>query len=377
MPTFHCVPSWLIRVDNLAHPALREPLIDSPHLKAWVISIMDIELTIDQAMNQIILQAVMRSESKCYEGFFANGFPQHNYRLSFFFFDTDHCSNSTKCSRSGTALSDEIISFDLPFMINIFALSSLVLATLHMAVAPASAHGYVSHPPSRQALCRDVPVPGYGDLVGRSFQRGPPRSRPSLLHVDTHSAARHATWEYFILTEHNTKLASFDDGGAVPPRTVVHQVPLHGYTGRQTILARWNIADTPATFYACVDLNINPTNTATAVAGAAAAQQPIGIPLAGPGLGLARANGSSSAMRALRHAPDIIAYCSVVFSLRAEGPNRYFLYYQLVTPQVPNRPSQRSGNRAPRDDFSRGTKTTSGKAFWRHRHAMSIQMGRF
>ncbi|KAJ6610137.1 hypothetical protein B0H10DRAFT_2438166 [Mycena sp. CBHHK59/15] len=284
MPTFHCVPSWLIRVDNLAHPALREPLIDSPHLKAWVISIMDIELTIDQAMNQIILQA-------------------HNYRLSFFFFDTDHCSNSTKCSRSGTALSDEhyieniqIISFDLPFMINIFALSSLVLATLHMAVAPASAHGYVSHPPSRQALCRDVPVPGCGDLVGRSFQGGPPRSRPSLLHVDTHSAARHATWEYFILTEHNTKLASFDDGGAVPPRTVVHQVPLHGYTGRQTILARWNIADTPATFYACVDLNINPTNTATAVAGAAAAQQPIGIPLAGPGLGLARANGSSSAM---------------------------------------------------------------------------------
>ncbi|KAJ6598032.1 hypothetical protein B0H10DRAFT_1959451 [Mycena sp. CBHHK59/15] len=82
-----------------------------------------------------------------------------------------------------------------------------------------------------------------------------------------------------------SELASFDDGGAVPPRTVVHQVPLHGYTGRQTILARWNIADTPATFYACVDLNINPTNTATAVAGAAAARQPIGIPLAGPGLG--------------------------------------------------------------------------------------------
>ncbi|KAJ7911290.1 hypothetical protein B0H13DRAFT_2328509 [Mycena leptocephala] len=37
-------------------------------------------------------------------------------------------------------------------MINIFALSSLVLATLHMAVAPASAHGYVDHPPSRSGL---------------------------------------------------------------------------------------------------------------------------------------------------------------------------------------------------------------------------------
>ncbi|KAJ6553894.1 hypothetical protein B0H10DRAFT_1968012 [Mycena sp. CBHHK59/15] len=202
-------------------------------------------------------------------------------------------------------------------MINIFALSSLVLATLHMAVAPASAHGYVSHLPSRQALCRDVPVPGCGDVkyepqsveaLKGSFKcngdgvrfhelNEEHLSRPSLLHVDAHSAARHPTWEYFILTEHNTKLASFDDGGAVPPRTVVHQVPLHGYTVRQTILAHWNITDTPATFYPRVDLNINPTNTATAVAGAAAAQQPIGIPLAGPGLG-----------RALGHAPDIITF---------------------------------------------------------------------
>ncbi|KAJ6614082.1 hypothetical protein B0H10DRAFT_2221690 [Mycena sp. CBHHK59/15] len=261
-------------VDNLAHPALREPLIDSPHLKAWVISIMDIELTIDQAMNQIIPQA-------------------HNYRLSFFFFDTDHRSNSTKCSRSGTALSDEhyieIISFDLPFMINIFALSSLVLATLHMAVAPASAHGYYE-PQSVEALKGSFKCNGDGVRFHELNEEH--LSRPSLLHVDAHSAARHPTWEYFILTEHNTKLASFDDSGAVPPRTVAHQVPLHGYTGRQTILARWNIADTLATFYACVDLNINSTNTAMAVAGAAAEWH---TPR-GAGAGLARANGSSSAM---------------------------------------------------------------------------------
>ncbi|KAJ7305462.1 hypothetical protein DFH08DRAFT_825153 [Mycena albidolilacea] len=69
-PTFHCVPSWLIRVDNLAHPALREPLIDSPHLKAWVISIIDIELTNDQTMNPTILQAVMRSEVEMLRGVF-------------------------------------------------------------------------------------------------------------------------------------------------------------------------------------------------------------------------------------------------------------------------------------------------------------------
>jgi chitin-binding protein len=172
-------------------------------------------------------------------------------------------------------------------MMNIFALSSLVLATLHMAVAPVSAHGYVSHPPSRQILCRDVPVPGCGivkyepqsvEAPKGSFKCNGNGTRfhelnEEHLWVDYFTSvhpggaplsftwtltAPHATatWEYFILTEHNTKLASFDDGGARPPHTVVHQVPLHGYTGRQTILARWNIADTPFAFYACVDLNI-------------------------------------------------------------------------------------------------------------------------
>ena len=106
---------------------------------------------------------------------------------------------------------------------------------------------------------------------------------------------RTSTWEYFILTEGNVFLASFDSHGSIPPYIVEHVVPLNGYTGKQTILARWNIADTPAAFYACVDLDIEPTDTATAVAGAAATQLPIGMPLAGPGLGLARTNGSTSA----------------------------------------------------------------------------------
>ncbi|KAJ6565063.1 hypothetical protein B0H10DRAFT_2200532 [Mycena sp. CBHHK59/15] len=179
-------------------------------------------------------------------------------------------------------------------MINIFALSSLVLATLHMAVAPASAHGYVSHPPSRQALCRDVPIPGCSDV---KYEPQSVEALKGSFKCNGDGVRFHElNEEHLIISTWSTQLASFDDGGAVPPRTVVHQVPLHGYTGRQTILARWNITDTPATFYPCVDLNINPTNTATAVAGAAAAQQPIGIPLAGPGLGLAWANGSSSAM---------------------------------------------------------------------------------
>jgi len=210
-------------------------------------------------------------------------------------------------------------------MINIFTLSSLALATLHMAVVPASAHGYISQPPSRQALCRDVPVPGCGDVkyepqsveaVKGSFECNGNGARFHQLNDEAlwtdyfsvvpgvaplsftwtltmpHSTS---TWEYFILTEDRVLLTEFNDGGATPDFTVVHHVPLNGYTGRQTILARWNIADTPAAFYACVDLDIIPTDTATAVAGAAATQLPIGMPLAGPGLGLARTNGSSSA----------------------------------------------------------------------------------
>ncbi|KAJ6493249.1 immunoglobulin E-set [Mycena sanguinolenta] len=201
-------------------------------------------------------------------------------------------------------------------MLNIFALSSLALATLHMAVAPASAHGYVSHPPSHQALCRDVSVPGCGDVKYEPqsveapkgsfkcngdgarfhelneehlwvdfFTQVNPGGAPLTFTWTLTMPHRTTTWEYFVLTEHNTLLASFDDGGAIPPSTVEHQVSLGDRTGRQTVLARWNIADTPAAFYACVDLDIIP-NTATVVAGAAATQLPIGIRFAEPGLGL-------------------------------------------------------------------------------------------
>ena len=49
-------------------------------------------------------------------------------------------------------------------MINIFALSSLALAMLHMVMVPAYTHSYVSHLPSRQALCSNLQVPGCGDV---------------------------------------------------------------------------------------------------------------------------------------------------------------------------------------------------------------------
>src|SRR3954447_13246727 len=40
-----------------------------------------------------------------------------------------------------------------------------VAASLFVAVAPASAHGYISSPPSRQANCASGAVSGCGDIV--------------------------------------------------------------------------------------------------------------------------------------------------------------------------------------------------------------------
>ncbi|KAF7336454.1 Lytic polysaccharide monooxygenase [Mycena sanguinolenta] len=190
-------------------------------------------------------------------------------------------------------------------MINVFALSSLVLATLHMA-APASAHGYVSQPPSRQALCRDVPVPGCGDVRWEpqsveapkgSFEcngngaRFPQLNDNALwkdyfttvrpdgpLHFTWTLTAPHrtSTWEYFVLTDGDPiQITEFDDHGAIPPTTVTHPVDLRGYSGRQTILARWNIADTINAFYACVDLDIVLADIAAPDADAAAPQIPL------------------------------------------------------------------------------------------------------
>ncbi|KAJ7625815.1 immunoglobulin E-set [Roridomyces roridus] len=171
---------------------------------------------------------------------------------------------------------------------NIFALSVFVTVSLSMVVAPVAAHGYVTHPPSRQAFCRELNVPGCGEVKWEpqsveapkgSFEcNGNGKWFPELkneglwedyytrvhpvadaIPFTWHLTAPHKTsnWEYFIRTpEGHKELASFEDFGAMPPATVVQQVPLHGYTGRQTILARWNIFDTENTFYACVDVDI-------------------------------------------------------------------------------------------------------------------------
>lgn len=170
-----------------------------------------------------------------------------------------------------------------------------VLGSLLVVSSPARAHGYVSYPPSRQAMCAQGRVPNCGQIVyepqsveGPKGQRNchggvgrfailndnsinwPTTSVGNTVTFTWTLTAQHATstWEYYI---GNSRIAVFDDGGRRPPATVSHTVNLGGRTGRHTLLAIWNIADTPNAFYSCVDLQIggggnpnpNPTTPPT------------------------------------------------------------------------------------------------------------------
>src|SRR4029450_12475944 len=155
-----------------------------------------------------------------------------------------------------------------------------VLASLFVAVQPASAHGYISSPPSRQANCARGAVANCGDIIyepqsveapkgsmqcnggGSRFavlndksRNSPAASVGQIVTFNWVLTARHATstWDYFI---GGRLLASFNDGGAQPGATKTHTVSMGGFSGRQTLLARWNIADTAMAFYSCVDLQI-------------------------------------------------------------------------------------------------------------------------
>jgi chitin-binding protein len=161
-----------------------------------------------------------------------------------------------------------------------------VLGSFFVAITPAQAHGYVSSPPSRQAQCARGIVANCGDVQWEpqsveaakgSMQCNGGGSRFAVLNDNNRGwqvtsvgssvtftwtlTARHSTrdWEYFI---GGTRVGYVNDGGRQPGASVSHNVNLGGFSGRQTLLARWNINDTGMAFYACVDLQIGggPTN---------------------------------------------------------------------------------------------------------------------
>ncbi|MFI5893042.1 lytic polysaccharide monooxygenase [Actinoplanes sp. NPDC051513] len=155
-----------------------------------------------------------------------------------------------------------------------------VLGSSLAVASPASAHGYVSTPPSRQALCASGAVTDCGPIQfepqtveglkgSRSCDGGvaqwsvlsdesrnwPAKSVGSSVTFTWVLTARHRTadWVYYI---DGTKVATFDGGNAQPDAVVSHTVDLSKFPGRQKVLAVWNIGDTANAFYNCVDLNV-------------------------------------------------------------------------------------------------------------------------
>ncbi|MGW4463126.1 lytic polysaccharide monooxygenase [Micromonospora sp. NPDC004704] len=185
--------------------------------------------------------------------------------------------------------------------LSLLTVAALITSTLVVA-APAQAHGYISSPPSRQANCAQGRVANCGQIqwepqsvegpkglrnchaniahfsvLSDESRNWPATSVGTSLTFNWVLTARHSTstWEYYI---GNQRVALFNDNGRQPGATVSHQVNLSGFSGRQKLLAIWNIADTANAFYSCVDLQIggggggnptpppNPTPTPTRTA---------------------------------------------------------------------------------------------------------------
>nr|WP_040751486.1 lytic polysaccharide monooxygenase [Nocardia transvalensis] len=154
-------------------------------------------------------------------------------------------------------------------------IAPIVLAVLPAATA--GAHGYISSPLSRQAQCAKGEV-SCGDITYEPQSVEGPKGLKNCgankypeLDDDSKgwkvqdvagkvdftwtNTAQHKTsdWEYFI---GDTQVAKVDGKNELPGDTVTHSVDLSKFSGKQKLLAVWNIADTSNAFYSCVDLNI-------------------------------------------------------------------------------------------------------------------------
>ena len=168
------------------------------------------------------------------------------------------------------------------------ALAAAVLAAPLIAVivpaSPASAHGWITSPPSRQEQCKSGAVANCGDIIYEpqsveapkgSMQCNGGGARFGVLNDDNKgwrvtsinssttfswlNTARHNTadWQYYV----DGRLhQSFNGNGAQPDERVNHTVTgLPG--GRHKILAVWNVSNTVNAFYACVDVNVGGGST--------------------------------------------------------------------------------------------------------------------
>lgn len=163
------------------------------------------------------------------------------------------------------------------------AAAAAAMIPVFLVVLPAgsaSAHGYISNPPSRQAQCaagtvscgaiKYEPQSVEGPKGLRSCSGGNSRfaelddnnkgwkattvGKTTTFSWKLTAMHRTSTWEYYLGSK---RVALFDDKGATPGATVTHSVNLGNVSGKQKLLAIWNIADTTNAFYNCVDLQVN------------------------------------------------------------------------------------------------------------------------
>jgi predicted carbohydrate-binding protein with CBM5 and CBM33 domain len=153
-----------------------------------------------------------------------------------------------------------------------------------VSASPASAHGWITSPPSRQEQCKTVASLNCGDIKyepqsveaakgSRACNGGGSRfaelnddnkgwrvtSIGSSTQFRWQNTAMHSTrdWQYYVDGNLHTTI---NGNNQQPPSVVTHTVSgLPG--GRHKILAVWNIADTPMAFYACVDVNVGGGST--------------------------------------------------------------------------------------------------------------------
>lgn len=166
--------------------------------------------------------------------------------------------------------------------------ATVIAAPLVAVVAtagPASAHGWVTNPPSRQQQCASGVVANCGAIQYEPQSVEAPKGATScsggssfaVLNNDSmpwrvtnigssaaftwRNTAMHRTtnWVYYVDGRvHQT----FSGNNAQPPATVTHNLSgLPG--GRHKILAVWNIFDTVMAFYNCVDVNVSGTGGGT------------------------------------------------------------------------------------------------------------------
>ncbi|MDB1087597.1 lytic polysaccharide monooxygenase [Streptomyces sp. ACA25] len=155
---------------------------------------------------------------------------------------------------------------------------AIPLALVMTTATTASAHGWITSPPSRQDHCATGRVTGCGGLQyepqsveapkgsrqcsgGSGFtvlddesKNWPVTQVGNSVTLQWRLTAAHSTstWQYYV---DGVLFRTFDQGNTRPPSDISHTLT-HLPQGRHTILAVWNIADTPMAFYACVDVNV-------------------------------------------------------------------------------------------------------------------------